>query len=192
MGGGGREGGAHSRCRSTFAIRDTLLVVTPPPSFSCTALWPSQLVAKYTAAGIKYYLNPRTNEVQWSPSKGQRRRPSAGGGGADQSFGGTSRGGGRLPRGWERRETRTGRAYFVNHEQRFCLFFVFVCVHVYVRACVCVRVCVFVLFSFFFFFFFFSSSLGLCNKLNVGPCTVGPLFFLARKVFVNNQVELVS
>lgn len=108
----------------------------PPPSVPVSTLSParSQFQEHYTAAGIKFYLNPRTNEVRWSPPRSRRShgRPSgtdaaplgnrlAGsvtGGGADTSVSYTSRSEGGLPQGWEMRHTPAGRPYYVNHDQR--------------------------------------------------------------------------
>lgn len=95
-----------------------------------------QYLEQYTAAGLRFYLNPRTNDVRWSPPKSRRRGASrdtgaaASGGGAavanrrggpagsaDTSVSNTSRGGS-LPHGWEMRTTPAGRPYYVNHAQR--------------------------------------------------------------------------
>ncbi|CAN0402062.1 unnamed protein product [Laminaria digitata] len=86
-----------------------------------------QLIKQYTSAGLQYHLDPRTNEVRWSPPRRARRRPEGEANGAsnvagmDDTVGGTSRGGTQtagLPPGWERRTTITGREYFVNHLER--------------------------------------------------------------------------
>lgn len=95
-----------------------------------------QFLEQYTAAGLRFYLNPRTNDVRWSPPKSRRRDASRGtntaaaaGSGpagvatgadassADTSDSNTSRGGS-LPNGWEVRTTPAGRPYYVNHAQR--------------------------------------------------------------------------
>lgn len=102
-----------------------LLAVFPPTP---QRFAPLQLLEKYTDAGLKYYVNPRTNDVRWSPPKARGRgastvtsRSGGGGGGVDESLSTTSKGGGRasgLPTGWERRTTPAGRVYYVNHDLR--------------------------------------------------------------------------
>eukprot|EP00752_Nemacystus_decipiens_P004462 g4075.t1 len=90
----------------------------------------TQYLEQYTAAGLRFYLNPRTNDVRWSPPKARRRgttrdtdaasgtaRRSGPAGNVDMSVSNTSRGGS-LPPGWEMRTTPAGRPYYVNHDQR--------------------------------------------------------------------------
>lgn len=91
---------------------------------------------RYTAAGIKYYVNPRTQQAHWSPPKARRRGASNGedrtgprGGGEINSGSGqgrTARVGDSsmsahsgLPPGWEKRTAPNGRDYFVNHQHRY-------------------------------------------------------------------------
>lgn len=99
-----------------------LAVFLPPNRFT-----PRQLLEKYTDAGLRYYVNPRTNDARWSPPKARGRGSSTvtsrsgGEGGADESLSTTSRGGGRasgLPPDWERKTTPAGRVYYVNHDLR--------------------------------------------------------------------------
>ncbi|CAM9490348.1 unnamed protein product [Pylaiella littoralis] len=87
----------------------------------------TELLEQFTNAGLRYYLNPRTKDVRWSPPKARGRgsstvkRGGGGGGGMDESISTTSRWEGQasgLPRGWEARTTPAGRVYYVNHEKR--------------------------------------------------------------------------
>lgn len=91
---------------------------------------------KYTTSGIKFYVDPKTQQAQWSPPTVRHAR--VGGGETysssvhqytamvgDASGSGGGHAGVALPGGWEKRVTRGGRDYYVNHDQR-CVFVVLV------------------------------------------------------------------
>lgn len=82
------------------------------PTFPVTT---AQVLERFTTAGLKYYVNSRTNETHWSPPD------SAASTGFDESRSSALSGRGqvsRLPPGWERRVTTNGREYYVNHDRR--------------------------------------------------------------------------
>lgn len=115
---------AHSIAQAYFSIPGACSHNPPPLPPSCP---PSlcQFQEQYTAAGLRFFVNPKTNAARWSPPKSRRRDAAAAvsgvGDGMDDSLSSTSKGGGRaagLPRGWEKRTTPAGRAYYVNHDLR--------------------------------------------------------------------------
>lgn len=94
------------------------------------------MVEQYTAAGIRYYVNPRTQETRWSPPKNRERRRSSDAQGGTTAAGSNAQGalllgsdvdGGigeaketvGLPSGWEKRTTPSGRDYYLNHDLRW-------------------------------------------------------------------------
>lgn len=101
---------------------------SPPPD-------PPKFVEQRTAAGLRYFVNPRTKDARWSPPRARRHdgaasaahaapaaaAASSGYGGGGQGVSSTSGASGRtasLPPGWEKRTTANGRDYYVNHELR--------------------------------------------------------------------------
>ena len=79
---------------------------------------PHQFLERYTTAGLKYYLNPQTNQTTWSPSRSEKRRRQA----LDESLDSSADASvSRLPPGWEKKRTDAGREYYVDHNRRLAL-----------------------------------------------------------------------